>query len=113
MRPRPRTTPAAAGAVLERLAASSLFQGVGLDDLGVVLARCPVLRFRAGDVALAPGDANRFLNVVLEGEFHVRREADAVRILGSVGPGECFGEMSVSTAERSRPSSLRPATPRC
>jgi sigma-B regulation protein RsbU (phosphoserine phosphatase) len=81
--------------VLERLAASSLFQGVRFRDLGVILGKCPVQRFRAGEVALAPGDTNRFLSIVLEGEFHIKREADAVRILGLVGPGQCFGEMSV------------------
>ena len=94
MRPSSRKIPAT-GVLLERLAASSLFEGVGLADLGVILARCPVQRFRAGEVALAPGDSNRFLHVVLAGEFHIKREVDAARSLGSVGAGECFGEMSV------------------
>lgn len=56
-------------------------------------------RFRAGDVALAPGDANRFLHVVLDGEFHIKRDADSARLVGTVGPGECFGEMSILDRE--------------
>jgi phosphoserine phosphatase RsbU/P len=93
MRPRPKAR--VRSTLAERLASAPLFRGVGLDGLAAILGRCPVQRFRAGDVALAPGDANRFLSVVLQGEFHIKRTAGSERSLGSVGPGECFGEMSV------------------
>ncbi len=98
MTPPSRKGPATA-AILRAPGASALFRGVGINDLGAMLSRCPVQRFRAGEIALAPGDANRFLHVVLDGEFHIKRDAESVRIVGSVGAGECFGEMSILDRE--------------
>jgi phosphoserine phosphatase RsbU/P len=85
--------------LLDRVAASVLFRDVAISELGAILVWCPVQRFRAGEIALRPGDANRFLHVVLDGEFHIRREAEAERLVGSVGPGECFGELSILDGE--------------
>ena len=82
-------------AVLKRLTASPIFQGVSLRDVGAILERCPVQHFRKGEVALAPGDSNRFLHVILQGELHVKSTADSERIVTAVGPGECVGEMSI------------------
>jgi sigma-B regulation protein RsbU (phosphoserine phosphatase) len=95
MKGRSRVRSAAGRDLAERLATSPLFQGVPLDELGDVLARCPLQRFHKGELALAPGDANRFLHVVLSGRFHVQLEPGASRAITAMAPGDCFGEMSI------------------
>jgi sigma-B regulation protein RsbU (phosphoserine phosphatase) len=79
----------------EQLASSALFRGVRFETLTDLLQRCPIQRFHPGEVALAPGETNRFLHLVLSGTLHVKREAHSPHVVHAIEPGDCFGEMSI------------------
>jgi CRP-like cAMP-binding protein len=72
-----------------------LFGGVSADALGCLADRCEVQACAAGDVVFREGEPARHLYVVHDGRLEVvKRRGDGEVVLGSVGPGECIGEMS-------------------
>jgi CRP-like cAMP-binding protein len=72
-----------------------LFGGVNVDALGCFADRCEVVKVGPGEVVFREGEAARHLYVVHEGALEVCKQRGAAEVvLGQVGPGECFGEMS-------------------
>jgi sigma-B regulation protein RsbU (phosphoserine phosphatase) len=72
-----------------------LFAGIQSEALRPLVERCAVRQLRIGEVLLSPGEANRTLFLLLDGQLgvHVERVDSEEEFL--VGPGECVGEISV------------------
>lgn len=60
-------------------------------------AACPYVTLRAGDVVIRENEPGDTAFVIEAGEVEVRRQPDL--ILGRLGPGQWFGEMSVLLGE--------------
>jgi sigma-B regulation protein RsbU (phosphoserine phosphatase) len=83
----------------EAIAHHALFEGASLDGLHATLARCAIHTLGVGQVILAPGQVNRTLFLVLDGQLkaHLDRIDSEEGFL--IGPGECTGEISVIDAK--------------
>ncbi len=77
------------------IARHALFAGVSFDGLHAILARCAIQELGIGQVLLAPGQVNRTLYLVLDGQLkaHIDQIDSEEGFL--IGPGECMGEISV------------------
>lgn len=73
-----------------------LFAGVSADELEVVIKHCQEKTFLAGEVVFKEGDEGDSLWLVESGSVEVFKtiRGDVDRVMGTVGPGEIFGEMS-------------------
>lgn len=84
---------------LALLARAELFRGIpplGMEQLVCSFLSGPVVETHpAGRVLLEPGCANDRLFVVLEGALTVQLEDELHGHLLALGPGQCFGEMSL------------------
>ncbi len=70
-------------------------------DLARIAGRLEEVRFLAGQPIVSQGEMGDALYVVHAGAAEVVVEHDAIRVpKGVLGPGECFGEMSLLTGER-------------
>jgi sigma-B regulation protein RsbU (phosphoserine phosphatase) len=79
---------------IDALARSPYFEGVTPGSLQAMLRAGQLVHLAPGEVVLRPGERHRALHFVLEGQVEVRLEEGSGTV-GHVGPGECFGEMSV------------------
>lgn len=76
--------------------ASSDSQTRGAEDTGIRVRRAFERVFRTGEVVFDEGDPGAVLYVIQAGEIELtRRGASGPRLVGRLGPGEFFGEMSV------------------
>lgn len=73
-----------------------LFAGVSESDLEVVVEHCAKETFLAGDSVFKEGDEGDTLFIVESGSIEIYKtiRGDVDRVLGTVGPGEIFGEMT-------------------
>ncbi len=77
-----------------------LFAGLARGDLARIAGRLEAVQCVAGQTIVAQGERGDALYVVHAGAAEVVVEHDDIRIpKGVLGPGECFGEMSLMTAE--------------
>ena len=68
----------------------------GAEDTGIRVRRAFERVFRPGEVVFDEGDPGAVLYVIQAGEIELtRRGASGPRLVGRLGPGEFFGEMSV------------------
>ena len=96
------------------LAASVVFEGLGLADLTTVMARCELVEVDAGEDLLEEGVVGRGLWIVLAGEVEVflpQRSMGPVRRdtrvrLNVLGPGRCLGEYGLIDRRPSSASAL-------
>jgi serine phosphatase RsbU (regulator of sigma subunit) len=82
---------------LKRLAAleqAPFFGGLDRETLAALGRSGRLARFAPGEVVVRPGDRHRALHFVLEGTLEARLEERSGTV-SRIGPGECFGEMSV------------------
>ena len=79
------------GALIERI---RLFEGLTEEQIQRFGAACGQARFAEGDRIFSAGDACSETYVLLEGEVRVLM-TEGERTVGSVGPGECLGEVSL------------------
>lgn len=71
-------------------------QARGAEDTGIRVRRSFERVFRPGEVVFDEGDPGAVLYVIQAGEVELtRRSASGPRLVGRLGPGEFFGEMSV------------------
>ncbi len=86
---------------LEALAQSPVFYGVQAADRNRILPYLRTAYVEPQQDVLMEGKPGRGLFVVMSGAFDVlqKAEGDSVRTLATLGPGECFGEMSMLTGE--------------
>lgn len=81
--------------LLPLIARHALFEGVPSPTLEPLLQRCEIRRLGAGEVLLAPGQTNRTLFLLLEGQLTARIERVDSEQGFVIRPGECTGEISV------------------
>ena len=79
---------------VDPLSASPYFEGVSSEVFRRLRRAGRVVRMEPGEVVLRPGERNQALHFVLAGSLEVRVE-ERSGVVSRVGPGECFGEMSV------------------
>jgi CRP-like cAMP-binding protein len=90
--------PAVAGAPVDALMRVPLFADLEPDELGVLAGAMHERAFGPGDIVTAEGAGADAFFVVREGSAVVAVQGEA---RGSVGPGDCFGEIALLTgAER-------------
>jgi small-conductance mechanosensitive channel/CRP-like cAMP-binding protein len=78
-----------------------LFKPVRLEDLEVLARKMERRHMQAGEILVHEGDRGESLFILIEGLLEVRLRTDAgEKAVGHIGPGECFGEMSLLTGER-------------
>ena len=77
-----------------------IFRSLGEEERDALSERMEVRRYRGGDAVFREGDPSDGLYVVHTGEVCVVTEVGGERrLLARLGPGECFGEMSLLTGE--------------
>jgi CRP-like cAMP-binding protein len=82
------------------LARVDLFQPLTDDELASLAERMERRTWSAGEVVIREGDTGHSMLCVVEGLLEAFTEEDGRRCrLGSIGPGEFIGEMSVLTGE--------------
>lgn len=81
---------------------AKLFEGISADDLDVVIQHCTEKTFLAGDVVFAEGDEGDSMWLVQSGKVEVYKtiRGDVDRVLGTIGSGEIFGEMTFIDGSR-------------
>jgi phosphoserine phosphatase RsbU/P len=80
---------------LHLIAGHALFEGIPLDILEPLVTRCEIRQLQIGEILLAPGQTNRTLYLLLDGQLkaHIDRfDSDDGFV---IEPGECTGEISV------------------
>lgn len=80
---------------LRSIAGHALFEGVHFDSLSPLLARCEIRDLAVGQILLAPGQVNRHLFLVLDGQLKAHIDQIDSEDGFPIGPGECTGEISV------------------
>ncbi|MFM1897660.1 MAG: hypothetical protein RLZZ385_2734 [Pseudomonadota bacterium] len=82
--------------VLEQLRNVPLFKGLPAEALRQLAAKVTKVTYLAGDVIIGEGDHGNALYILLEGEAIAREiEGDNPRILGTLHPGDFFGEVAL------------------
>jgi predicted acylesterase/phospholipase RssA/CRP-like cAMP-binding protein len=77
-----------------------IFQALGEEEREALASRMERRRYRGGEAVFREGDASDGLYVVHSGEVGVVAEGGPERrVLARLGPGQCFGEMSLLTGE--------------
>jgi small-conductance mechanosensitive channel/CRP-like cAMP-binding protein len=87
-------------AVADLLSQIDLFASLQEDETSALAAQLDMRQIKAGQMIVEQGAAGSSLYVIAEGLLEVRvrfDEDDAERVVAKVGPGECFGEMSLLT----------------
>ncbi len=74
----------------------SIFQGLDGEQVRRLAGLCHMARFVAGEALIEEGGQDATLFVILQGHVEIRRSGAGGRV-GTVGPGECLGEMSLLT----------------
>jgi CRP/FNR family transcriptional regulator, cyclic AMP receptor protein len=84
-----------------------IFQGLDDRELVDLLSQSKKLECKAGNMVIQEGGEGAELFVILAGHAQVlKRREDIQRPIQELGPGECFGEMSLLD-KRTRSASVR------
>ena len=105
------TFPGAAG-LKQRLADIGVFGGLSDEARAFFIDTCKFVELTAGQLAFAEGDPGREMFVLLSGELEVLKKSRRGRDtrVAILGPGDCFGEMSVIDLQP-RSATLRALAP--
>jgi len=84
---------------LETLAETTLFCGLGGDELQKLVMFAPVRRYKARTVIMEKGDAANALYVILDGRVRIFAQGDEDKeiTLNELGEGQYFGELALIT----------------
>lgn len=89
-----------------------LFQNLDEFELAHLIARADFIECDAGDYLIREGEQGHELFVLLAGHARITKRALGMeKVIHKLGPGECFGEMSLIEC-RSRSASVK-AESRC
>lgn len=84
-----------------------LFQGLDASQLSRLLAQAEVAEFASGEFPIREGEQDHHLFVLLSGRAGIyKRAAGIQKLIQELGPGACFGEMSLVDC-RSRSASVK------
>lgn len=78
-------------------AENSLFHGVDREAVELLLANAERLRLRAGDVVFEEASLGEYCYLVESGEVEISKRAEDgdPRTIGTIGPGDFFGELAL------------------
>lgn len=86
-----------------------LFRGLDQPELARLLSDAELVECRAGDYPIREGEQDNHLFVILAGKTAIYKRSNGVqKLIKELGPGECFGEMSLIEC-RSRSASVKAA----
>jgi CRP/FNR family transcriptional regulator, cyclic AMP receptor protein len=84
-----------------------LFNELDESELQTLLSQAELIEFDQGEYPIHEGDSDTHLFVILAGQVRITKRAFGVqKTLETLGPGECFGEMSL-LEQRGRSASAR------
>ena len=84
-----------------------LFRGLVQEELERLLTRAELVECRAGEYPIREGEQDRHLFVLIAGKAGIYKRSSSVqKLIQELGPGECFGEMSLIEC-RSRSASVK------
>jgi CRP-like cAMP-binding protein len=84
-----------------------LFRGLEQPELARLLADAELVECKAGDYPIREGEQDHHLFVILSGKTAIyKRSLTVQKLIKELGPGECFGEMSLIEC-RSRSASVK------
>lgn len=90
----------------EALLRLKLFQGLDENQLVRLLSQAELIECPQGDFLIREGDQGQHLFVLISGKVQIsKRSLGISKIIQDLGPGECFGEMSLIEC-RSRSASV-------
>jgi CRP/FNR family cyclic AMP-dependent transcriptional regulator len=85
----------------------NLFRGLDEAELTLLLEEAELVEYAEGDSPIIEGEQGRFMFIILSGRLRIsKRSLGIQKVLGELGPGECFGEMSLIEA-RTRSASVK------
>lgn len=88
----------------------NLFRGLDEAELAILLSQAELIDFAQGQYPIREGEQGRHLYVLLSGQVRISKRAFGIqKVLQDMGPGECFGEMSL-IEYRSRSASVKALT---
>ncbi|HEX8955136.1 MAG TPA: cyclic nucleotide-binding domain-containing protein [Burkholderiaceae bacterium] len=88
----------------------NLFRGLEDCELMHLLEDAELVEFAAGENPIVEGEQGQFMYIVLSGRLRIAKRSFGIqKVIGELGPGECFGEMSLIEA-RSRSASIKALT---
>ncbi len=84
-----------------------LFQGLRDDNLANLLEHAELIDVEGGEYVIREGEQGHEIFVLIGGQVEICKRANNVqKVIRKLGPGECFGEMSLIEC-RSRSASVR------
>ncbi|MES2130270.1 MAG: cyclic nucleotide-binding domain-containing protein [Pseudomonadota bacterium] len=88
-----------------------LFRGLVEKDLATLLYHAELVECATRDYVIREGEQEHHLFVLINGKVDISKRAFGIqKTIQTLGPGECFGEMSLIEC-RSRSASVRAAMP--
>jgi CRP/FNR family transcriptional regulator, cyclic AMP receptor protein len=96
---------------LSLLLSLRLFRGMVEADMQTLLQHTELVECKPGEYVIREGEQGNHLFVLIAGKVDIHKLAFGVqKAIQQLGPGECFGEMSLIDC-RSRSASVRAVTP--
>ncbi len=88
----------------------NLFRGLDDAELVILLSQAELVDFAQGEYPIREGEQGHHLYVLLSGQVRISKRAFGIqKVLQDMGPGECFGEMSLIEC-RCRSASVKALT---
>ncbi len=85
----------------------NLFRGLDETELMLLLEEAELVDFPEGGYPIVEGDQGQCMYIILAGKVRIaKRSLGIQKVIGELGPGECFGEMSLIEC-RSRSASVK------
>ncbi len=92
---------------LQLLLKLNLFRGLDEAELMLLLEEAELVEFAEGESPIVEGEQGQFMFIILSGRLRIaKRSLGIQKVISELGPGECFGEMSLIEA-RSRSASVK------
>jgi CRP-like cAMP-binding protein len=99
--------------IVQLLLKLELFRGLTEEELQLLLSLATLVEYDNGDYIIREGEQDHNLFVLLAGSVRIYKRSFAVqKAIKDLGPGECFGEMSLIDC-RSRSASVRSMAHQC
>ena len=99
--------------IVQLLLRLELFRTMTEDELQTLLSLATLVEYDTGDYIIREGEQDHNLFVLLSGNARIYKRSFAVqKAIKDLGPGECFGEMSLIDC-RCRSASVRSQSHQC
>jgi CRP-like cAMP-binding protein len=96
--------------IFQLLLRLDLFRGLSETELQRLLAQAELVEYKIGEYPIREGEQDHHLFVLLAGKAGIyKRSVTTQKLIQDLGPGQCFGEMSLIEC-RSRSASVKALT---